>query len=70
MIVGGYKLNGYNATYEKTSFDVRKGLNADKNCVLEVTDINSGMTYIFELDNQDRKRKDRKRKFSRKNYQK
>ena len=48
MIVRGYRLNGYNATYERTSFDVREGVNSSKNRVLEVTDINSGITYIFE----------------------
>lgn len=48
MIVGGYKLKGYDATYEKTTFDVRQGVNAENNCVLEVTDISSGITYIFE----------------------
>lgn len=50
MIVGGYKLNGYNATYERTSFDVRQGLNAEENCILEVTEINSGITYILEYE--------------------
>jgi hypothetical protein len=48
MRVAGYKLNGYDATYEKTYFDVREGKNAEKNRVLEVTDINSGVTFIFE----------------------
>lgn len=62
MIVGGYKLNSYNATYEKTSFDVRKGLNADKNCVLEVTDINSGLTFIFEDKDQNHQQKKRSAK--------
>ena len=57
MIVGGYKLNSYNATYEKTSFDVRKGTNADNNSVLEITDINSGITFIFEHDDQNYRQK-------------
>ena len=61
MIVGGYKLNSYNATYEKTSFDVRKGTNADNNSVLEITDINSGITFIFE-DDPEEHRKNRRNK--------
>ena len=56
MIVGGYKLNGYNATYERTNFDVRYGKNAEEKCVLEVTDINSGITFIFEHDPRINKR--------------
>lgn len=50
MKVAGYKLNGYNATYEKTCFDVRGGYTGTKGRVLEVTDIDSGMTFIFETD--------------------
>ena len=49
MRIEGYKLNGYNATYEKTYFDVKHGKSAAKNRVLEVTDINSGITFMFEL---------------------
>ena len=50
MIVEGYKLNGYNATYEKTILDVRTGYNGSKRRVLEVTDPLSGITYSFEVD--------------------
>ena len=50
MKVAGYKLNGYNATYEKCVLDVRPGINADNKRVLEVTDIFSGITYLFETD--------------------
>lgn len=50
MIVRGYKLKGYDATYERTNFDIRHGFNAEKNRVLEVTDIDSGMTFIFETE--------------------
>ena len=49
MRVGGYKLRGYDATYEKCYFDVRTNL-TDKSCVLEVFDENSGITFILELD--------------------
>jgi len=48
MLVEGYKLNGYNATYEKVLLDVKSGYNLEKNCVLEVTDTDSGITFIFE----------------------
>ena len=47
MRVTGYRLKGYDATYEKTTFDVRIH-KEKKNCVLEVMDINSGMTFIFD----------------------
>ena len=50
MKVAGYKLNGYNATYEKTCFDVRGGYNGTKGRVLEVMDIDSGMTFVFETE--------------------
>lgn len=49
MRVGGYKLRGYDATYEKCFFDVRTNFN-DKSCVLEVLDENSGITFILELE--------------------
>ena len=54
MRVQGYKLNGYNATYERTLLDVKEGRNADKKCVLEVTDLQSGVTYIFEHESRNR----------------
>lgn len=50
MRVVGYRLNGYNATYERTNFDIRHGYNGEKNRVLEVTDIESGITFIFETE--------------------
>ena len=50
MICEGYRLNGYNATYENAYFDVRLGSNSEKNRVLEVTDMDSGITFIFEAD--------------------
>jgi len=50
MRVAGYKLNGYNATYEKCDLDIWTGKNAQKKRVLEMTDIDSGITYIFETD--------------------
>ena len=62
MIVRGYKLNGYNATYEKVCFDIREGFNSEKNRVLEVMDINSGITYIFELKDLPKKNRQRHKK--------
>lgn len=49
MRITGYKLNGYNATYERTNFDVREYRNADKSRVLEVTEIETGVSYILEV---------------------
>lgn len=57
MRIQGYKLNGYNATYERAQFDIRPGYNAEKNRVLEITDIDSGITFIFETE--ERFKKDR-----------
>ena len=48
MKAEGYKLNGYDATYEKTLFDVKSKANKEI-CVLEVLDINSGITFVVEL---------------------
>ena len=50
MRIAGYKLNGYNATYEKCVLDIKPGINADNKRVLEVTDLLSGITYLFETD--------------------
>ena len=49
MKVGGYRLKGYDATYDKTVFDVRTNY-TEENCVLEILELNSGVTYILELD--------------------
>ena len=46
MIIEGYKLNGYDAVYKKATFSVveRDGR------VLEVTDTDSGTTFILDLE--------------------
>lgn len=63
MRVPGYKLKGYDATYDRVMFDVRYGFNAEKKRVLEVTEINSGITFIFETEPIDQtKSRRRKRK--------
>ena len=54
MRIAGYKLNGYNATYEKCVLDITSGVNANNKRVLEVTDILSGITYLFETDEIDK----------------
>ena len=46
MKVNGYKLNGYNATYERATFDVKD----IGNNLVRITDILSGVSYILELE--------------------
>jgi len=48
MRVTGYRLKGYDATYEHTVFDV-KIHNKPDSCVLEVADDASGIAFIFEI---------------------
>ena len=52
MRVEGYKLKGYDATYEKCMFDIieHKGKESQTR-VLEVTEINSGLCFIFDYNN-------------------
>ena len=46
MIITGYKLNGYDATYRKATFNlVERGER-----VLEVTDTESGTTFILDFE--------------------
>ena len=52
MKAWGYKLRGYDATYDKASFDVRVRYEDDESCVLEILEINSGITFIVELENE------------------
>ena len=60
MRVGGYKLRGYDATYDRAVFDVQEGRNASGNRVLEVTDIDSGVTFIVEFDDPKKYKRNRK----------
>ena len=48
MRAEGYRLKGYDATYEKALFDVRSKANKEI-CVLEISEINSGTTFVVEL---------------------
>lgn len=50
MKASGYKLNGYDATYEKALFDVRNKSNGH-NHILEITELNSGITFLVETEN-------------------
>ena len=46
MLCRGYKLNGYDVTYKKATFSIiekREG-------VLEITDTESGTTFILDLE--------------------
>ena len=49
MIAEGYRLNGYNAKYEKTTYHVRIRYEDDKVVIHEVTEANSGITFIYEI---------------------
>lgn len=49
MVAEGYKVNGYDATYEKTTFNVRTRYEDKKMAIMEVTEINSGITFIYEV---------------------
>ena len=48
IITEGYKLNNYDATYEKTTFLIRTRHENNKKVIREVTELNSGMTFIYE----------------------
>lgn len=48
MRVTGYRLKGYDATYERCSFDLDMHFTEDS-CVLEVADDASGIAFIFEI---------------------
>ena len=42
----GYRLSGYDATYKKTMFNVVE----QGNRVLEITEVNSGTTFLLDLE--------------------
>lgn len=54
MMIEGYRLKGYDATYEKTMFEVESHFSEDS-CVLEITETNSGVTYILDVSEIERK---------------
>ena len=49
IVTEGYKLNGYDATYEKATFSVRKRDEDRRKIINEVTELNSGITFIYEV---------------------
>ena len=46
MLCRGYKLNGYDVTYKKATFSIVE----KQDGVLEITDTESGMTFILDLE--------------------
>lgn len=54
-VAEGYKINGYNATYEKTTFNVRTRYEDKQMVIREVTEINSGITFIYEVKKEYKK---------------
>lgn len=57
MITEGYKLNSYDAVYEKTTFLVRTRHESKRKIIKEVTELNSGITFIYEVKKSERNRK-------------
>lgn len=55
MKLEGYKISGYDATYRKALFNVcERG-----NRVLEITDVDSGTTFLVDFNGADREQKRR-----------
>ena len=48
-IAEGYKLNGYDATYEKATFSEYTRYEDKRKIIREVTELNSGITFIYEV---------------------
>lgn len=63
-IAEGYKLNSYNATYEKATFSVCTRYEDKRKIIREVTELNSGITFIYE-EKKGYKKHERKSKKSR-----
>lgn len=57
MIAEGYRLNGYDAKYEKTTYHVRIRYEDEDVVIHEVTEVNSGITFIYEVKKNERNRK-------------
>lgn len=49
MITEGYRLNSYDAKYEKTTYHVRICYEDEEVVIHEVTEVNSGITFIYEI---------------------
>lgn len=63
-IAEGYKLNGYDATYEKATFSECTRYEDKRKIIREVTELNSGITFIYEVK-KGYKKHERKSKKSR-----
>ena len=63
-IAEGYKLNGYDATYERATFSVATRYEDKRKIIREVTELNSGITFIYEVK-KGYKKHERKSKKSR-----
>lgn len=63
-IAEGYKLNGYDATYERATFSVATRYEDKRKIIREVTELNSGITFIYE-EKKGYKKYERKSKKSR-----
>lgn len=55
MILEGYKYNQYDATYRKAVFNVIERGNESR--VLEITDVESGQTFIVDFQDQQQNRR-------------
>lgn len=60
----GYRLNGYDLTYKESIFNV-----IEKNGVLEITDVESGTTFLIEVTEQKKTQSDRIRTWREKEVQ-
>ena len=49
IVTEGYKLNGYDATYEKATFSECTRYEDKHKIIREVTELNSGITFIYEV---------------------
>ena len=64
IVTEGYKLNGYDATYEKATFSECTRYEDKHKIIREVTELNSGITFIYEVK-KEYKKHERKAKKSR-----
>jgi hypothetical protein len=64
IVTEGYKLNGYDATYEKATFSECTRYEDKYKIIREVTELNSGITFIYEVK-KEYKKHERKAKKSR-----
>lgn len=56
MKIEGYRLNKYNATYERTLLDVDVHKTQDAAIAIKIEDINTGIEFIFEFEKEKENR--------------